>query len=92
MEFYNIYISTSRLGNFVRICIITTSIKNNCIHSQEKNCVAKKKYDYVFAPPILPPLLGTNLTSSTPQDAAANVQTNKKNEKNNFGTQTFCVE
>ena len=68
---------------------------NNYVNSQEKNSVAKKKYDYVFPPPILPPLLSTTLTNPIQQESAASAQTNKnmeQNEKNNFGTQTFCVE
>ena len=33
---------------------------------QEKNSVAKKKYDYVFAPPIFPPLLAAAATPREP--------------------------
>ena len=65
---------------------------NNYVNSQEKNSVAKKKYDYVFPPPILPPMLGTSLTNPAHQDNSPNVQTNKNTEKNNFGTQTFSVD
>ena len=67
---------------------------NNYIYSQEKNTVAKKKYDYVFAPPLLPPLLAANITQQQ-QDTNINtprVQNNTNNGKNNFGTQTFTVD
>ena len=69
-------------------------LNNNWCYSQEKNTVAKKKYDYVFAPPLLPPLLTANITQQQ-QDTNINtprVQNNTNNGKNNFGTQTFTVD
>ena len=44
---------------------------------QDKHTVAKKKYDYVIAPPIIPAMV------DKPQI--------KSEKSSNFGTQTFSV-
>ena len=75
---------------------------------QEKNSVAQKKYDYVFAPPLLPGLLAAApMALATAQHSTAPQKYQEENEqnilkfhifrttnaeKNNFGTQTFIID
>ena len=59
---------------------------------QEKNTVAKKKYDYVFAPPLLPGLLAAPLALDLPPPPSDTPKYETILELGNKHSSTVCPE
>jgi len=83
------------VGNGLALLGITTVLCEFVLmyFIKEKNSVAKKKYDYVFAPPIFPPLLAAAATPRDPPPPPINTERSQvsQEDKNDFGTQTFTI-
>lgn len=81
------------VGNGLALLGITTVLCEFVLmyFIKEKNSVAQKKYDYVFAPPLLPGLLAAAPMAIATQHSTAPEKTTNA-EKNNFGTQTFIID